>query len=103
MNETRSAVPPPDSSNQNVPTILLIAASRGLGLAMAAEFLKKGWNVVGTVRTGSGRTKLHDLADQFKGRLEIETLDICEQTQVTALRERLSGRTFEMLLGSIDI
>jgi NAD(P)-dependent dehydrogenase (short-subunit alcohol dehydrogenase family) len=85
------------ASNQKNPTILLIAASRGLGFAMAEEFLKKGWNVVGTVRAGSGRTKLHDLADEFKGRLEVETLDICEQAQVTALRERLSGRVFEML------
>jgi NAD(P)-dependent dehydrogenase (short-subunit alcohol dehydrogenase family) len=84
-------------SNEKVPTILLIAASRGLGLAMAAEFLKKGWNVVGTVRSGRDRTKLHALADRFKERLEIETLDICEQAQVTALRERLSGRSFEML------
>jgi NAD(P)-dependent dehydrogenase (short-subunit alcohol dehydrogenase family) len=85
------------ASNQKNPSILLIAASRGLGFAMAEEFLKKGWNVVGTVRAGSGRTKLHDLADEFKGRLEVETLDICEQAQVTALRERLSGRVFEML------
>jgi NAD(P)-dependent dehydrogenase (short-subunit alcohol dehydrogenase family) len=85
------------ASNQKNPTILLIAASRGLGFAMAEEFLKKGWNVVGTVRAGAGRTKLHDLADEFKGRLEVETLDICEQAQVTALRERLSGRVFEML------
>jgi NAD(P)-dependent dehydrogenase (short-subunit alcohol dehydrogenase family) len=85
------------ASNQKNPTILLIAASRGLGFAMAEEFLKKGWNVVGTVRAGSGRTKLHDLADEFKGRLELETLDICQQAQVTALRERLSGKVFEML------
>lgn len=88
---------PSIASNQTVSTILLIAASRGLGLAMATEFLKKGWNVLGTVRGGSARTKLHDLADEFKGRLEIETLDFCEQAQVTALHERLSGRTFEML------
>jgi NAD(P)-dependent dehydrogenase (short-subunit alcohol dehydrogenase family) len=94
---------PLNSLDQNVPTILLIAASRGLGLAMAAEFLKKGWNVVGTVRDGSGRTKLHDLADEFKGRLEIEKLDICEQAQVTALRERLSGRTFDMLFVNAGI
>jgi NAD(P)-dependent dehydrogenase (short-subunit alcohol dehydrogenase family) len=88
---------PTDSSSEKVPTILLIAASRGLGLAMAAEFLKKGWNVVGTMRSGSDRTKLHELAAQFEGRLEIETVDICEQAQVTALRERLAGRSFEML------
>jgi hypothetical protein len=30
-----------DSSNRKIPTILLIAASRGPDLAMAAEFLKK--------------------------------------------------------------
>jgi NAD(P)-dependent dehydrogenase (short-subunit alcohol dehydrogenase family) len=86
-----------DSSTRKIPSILLIAASRGLGLAMAAEFLKKGWNVVGTVREGSGRTNLHDLGDEFEGRLEVETLDICEQAQIAALRERLSGRVFEML------
>jgi NAD(P)-dependent dehydrogenase (short-subunit alcohol dehydrogenase family) len=78
-------------------TILLIGASRGLGQAMAAEFLKKGWNVVGTVRGGGTRTMLHDLADEFEGRVEIEILDICEPDQVAALRDRLSGRKFDML------
>jgi NAD(P)-dependent dehydrogenase (short-subunit alcohol dehydrogenase family) len=81
----------------SVPTILLIAASRGLGLAMADEFLKKGWNVVGTVRAGSTRTKLHSLAAEQPGRLEIETLDICDPAQTATLRQRLSGRRFQML------
>jgi len=88
---------PSDSLNQETPTILLIAVSRGLGLAMTAEFLKKGWNVVGTVRAGSDQSKLNALANQFKGQLEIETMDICEQPQVAALHDRLSGRTFEIL------
>lgn len=78
-------------------TVLLIGASRGLGLAMAAEFLKHGWNVVGTVRAGGGRTRLHDLAGAHGGRVEIETLDICEPDQVAALRARLAGRAFDML------
>ncbi|KWA11062.1 3-oxoacyl-ACP reductase [Burkholderia cepacia] len=84
-------------SSKNAPTILLVAASRGLGLAMAEQFLGKGWSVTGTVREGSGRTRLHDLADRFDGRLDIETLDICEPAQLAALRERLSGRRFDML------
>jgi NAD(P)-dependent dehydrogenase (short-subunit alcohol dehydrogenase family) len=78
-------------------TILLIGASRGLGHAMAAEFLKKGWKVVGTVRGSGTRTLLHDLADEYKGRVEIETVDICEPDQVAALHDRLSGRMFDML------
>ncbi|WP_272546064.1 SDR family oxidoreductase [Burkholderia cepacia] len=84
-------------SSKNAPTILLVAASRGLGLAMAEQFLSKGWSVTGTVREGSGRTRLHDLADRFDGRLDVETLDICEPAQLAALRERLSGRRFDML------
>jgi NAD(P)-dependent dehydrogenase (short-subunit alcohol dehydrogenase family) len=92
-----------NSSEQATGTVLLIGASRGLGLAMAEEFLKKGWNVVGTVRAESGRTKLHDLAEHFQERLEIETLDICEQSQVEVLRQHLSGRIFDMLFVNAGI
>ncbi|KVF79215.1 3-oxoacyl-ACP reductase [Burkholderia sp. FL-7-2-10-S1-D7] len=84
-------------SNQRAPSILLVAASRGLGLAMAEQFLNKGWHVIGTVRAASGRTQLHALAERFDGRLEVETLDICEPEQLAALRVRLSGRRFDML------
>jgi NAD(P)-dependent dehydrogenase (short-subunit alcohol dehydrogenase family) len=85
------------SSSNATPTLLIIGASRGLGQAMTAEFLKRGWNVVGTVRAGAGRTLLHDLADDFPGHLDIEVLDINEPTQLISLRTRLSGRSFEML------
>jgi NAD(P)-dependent dehydrogenase (short-subunit alcohol dehydrogenase family) len=84
------------SDTQKPPTILIVGASRGLGHAMAAEFLKKGWNVIGTVR-GKARTLLHDLAAACPGRVEIETLDITEQDQIAALRNRLSGRVLDML------
>jgi len=76
--------------------LLLVGASRGLGLAMAAEFLKQGWNVVATVR-GSSRTMLHELADEYAGRIEIESLDITEPDQIAALQARLSARRFDIL------
>jgi NAD(P)-dependent dehydrogenase (short-subunit alcohol dehydrogenase family) len=76
--------------------LLLIGASRGLGLAMAGEFLKKGWNVVGTAR-GNARTGLHDLAGAYEGRVEIESLDITEPDEIAALHTRLSGRVFDIL------
>ena len=85
------------------PTILLIGASRGLGHAMAAEFLKRGWNVVGTVRGAGTRTLLHELADAHGDRVEIENLDICQADQIAALRERLSGRVFDMLFVNAGI
>lgn len=76
--------------------LLLIGASRGLGYVMAEEFLRHGWSVVGTVR-GEARTRLHDLADASAARVEIETIDITAADQITALRSRLVGTTFDRL------
>jgi NAD(P)-dependent dehydrogenase (short-subunit alcohol dehydrogenase family) len=42
-------------------TALIIGASRGLGYALAAGFLARGWQVTATVRSGR-RTDLHELA-----------------------------------------
>lgn len=89
-----------NSSGQK--TILLIGASRGLGYAMAAEFVQRGWNVVGTVRE-SARGDLHDLADAHTGRVEIEFVDITVPEQIAALRERLSGRSFDILFVNAGI
>lgn len=85
-----------NSSNEAAGSILLVGASRGLGHAMAAEFLKRDWTVIGTVR-GTGRTLLDDLADTYPGRVEIEQLDMTEPGQITALRERLAGRRIDVL------
>jgi NAD(P)-dependent dehydrogenase (short-subunit alcohol dehydrogenase family) len=78
-------------------TVLIVGASRGLGHAMAVEFLKKGWHVLGTVRDAAKRTKLHELADEYAGRVEIEELDICEPAQIDALKTRVSERRFDIL------
>jgi len=82
-----------DNSRQS---ILVVGASRGLGLAMAAEFASKGWFVVGTVRE-SGHTALHDLADAHAEHIAIEPLDITRSDEIKALGERLVGRAFDML------
>ncbi len=74
----------------------MIGASRGLGLALAAEWVGHGWHVTGTVR-GSHRTLLHDLSDGHPDLIEIERVDITDPQQITALHDRLAGRTFDLL------
>jgi NAD(P)-dependent dehydrogenase (short-subunit alcohol dehydrogenase family) len=78
------------------PTALIIGASRGLGLALAAEYLKRGWRVVATQRDGAAGG-LPALAATAAGRLEIEALDINVPEQIAALRTRLEGRRFGLL------
>ncbi len=94
---------PTAASSESTPSILLIGASRGLGHAMAVEFLKKGWNVIGTVRGGQTRTLLHELAEQYKGRVQIEVLDICAPDQLKALHNRLAGYVSDILFVSAGV
>ncbi|WP_409184680.1 SDR family NAD(P)-dependent oxidoreductase [Amycolatopsis sp. VS8301801F10] len=68
---------------------LIIGASRGLGYALAAEFLGRGWQVTATERTPSALRELVGAA--------VETVDITAPEQVAALRERLAGSAFDLL------
>jgi NAD(P)-dependent dehydrogenase (short-subunit alcohol dehydrogenase family) len=77
-------------------SLLLIGASRGLGYAIAEEYLKLGWSVVATARKES-RSRLDTLAASSGGRLEIDTVDINDPSQVMALRGRLGSRKFDLL------
>ena len=76
--------------------VLVIGASRGLGYAIADEYVSHGAQVVATVR-GDARTALHELYERVGGLLEIEHVDITVADQVHALRQRLGTRTFDLL------
>ncbi len=74
-------------------TALIIGASRGLGLALAEEYLTRGWAVTATVR-GDKATPLHAITND---RLTIEKVDINDEAGVAALKQRLQGQTFDLL------
>jgi NAD(P)-dependent dehydrogenase (short-subunit alcohol dehydrogenase family) len=77
------------------PTILIVGASRGLGRGMAQEFAARGWTVIATVRDPAATEPGEDL--------EIEALDITAPDQIAALRDRLSGRTIDMMFVNAGI
>jgi NAD(P)-dependent dehydrogenase (short-subunit alcohol dehydrogenase family) len=82
--------------------LLLIGASRGLGFALAEEYLKRGWRVVATERNRA-TSHLHRLLETSGGRLEIENVDINYPDQVAALRTSLASREFDMLFVNAGI
>jgi NAD(P)-dependent dehydrogenase (short-subunit alcohol dehydrogenase family) len=71
---------------------LIAGASRGLGLGLTAEFLKRGWTVVATQRSHSP-----GLAALEAPGLRVETVDINDDGAVAALRERLAGEQFDLV------
>ncbi|WP_445143681.1 SDR family NAD(P)-dependent oxidoreductase [Dyella sp. Tek66A03] len=89
-------------SHNPTSTALIVGASRGLGLALTEEFLKRDWQVIATVR-GTRHTALHDLAAHSHGRLEIEAVDIDDDEQVAALHHRLRDRRLDLLFVNAGI
>jgi NAD(P)-dependent dehydrogenase (short-subunit alcohol dehydrogenase family) len=79
-------------------TVLIVGASRGLGLGLAAEFLRRGMKVIGTVRSDAGGTALHALDGEADGRLRIETADTTDAEQIAALRGRLDGERLDIAM-----
>ncbi|MCR0981668.1 SDR family NAD(P)-dependent oxidoreductase [Roseomonas populi] len=82
--------------SSSAPLVLVIGASRGLGLALAREWLSRGWEVIGTVR-GAGPTGLHEAAGASGGRLRVETLEVTDPASLQALKERLAGTRLDLL------
>ncbi len=82
-------------------TVLVVGASRGLGFALAVEWLGRGWHVIATARGRSD--ELAELADRFPGSLEIEMVDINEADGVRALHDRLKDRRLDVLFVNAGI
>jgi NAD(P)-dependent dehydrogenase (short-subunit alcohol dehydrogenase family) len=76
-------------------TVLLIGASRGLGLGLAREYLGRGWRVIATARDDA--RKLEALAQNAKTSLRIERVDIADTDGVAALRDALGDERLDLL------
>jgi NAD(P)-dependent dehydrogenase (short-subunit alcohol dehydrogenase family) len=83
-------------------TVLLIGASRGLGLGLAGELARRGWRVIATVRDLARATELTALAERT-GRIEIEKLDVDDVGQLEALAARLADRPLNLLFVNAGI
>ena len=81
--------------------VLVVGASRGLGLALAEEYCARDWQVIATCRGSSAG--LHTLSKRYPSSLEIETVDIVDLPTVQALRSRLDGRKLDVLFVNAGI
>jgi len=82
---------------------LVVGASRGLGLGLAAELRHRGWNVVGTVRDDAGERRLEKRAKKPGGDVRAEHLDINDDRQIAALRRRLDDLEFDLVFVNAGI
>jgi len=73
-------------------TVLIIGASRGLGLGLARQFSSEGWEVIATVRDPARAEALRAL-----GGVRIEALDMDDAASLERLAERLADTHLDVL------
>ena len=73
---------------------LIVGASRGIGLGLAKEFSRRGWEVTGTARSAEGEKALKAVGDKVR----VETVDTADRASAEALRQRLDGQVFDLII-----
>ncbi len=75
-----------------MPTVMITGASRGIGREFARQYAEAGWHVIATCRDprGAGLDGAH-------------ALDVTDGAAVSALAERLSGETIDVLINNAGI
>lgn len=79
-------------------TVLITGSNRGIGLSLAEQYTKAGWNVIGTARANSNTKKLAALSP-FK----IVLLDSTVEDSVLEAARQLEGVPIDVLINNAGI
>ena len=75
-------------------TVLIVGASRGIGLGLAKVYAEAGWNVIATVRDASKAEALKALGSNVR----VELVDTADAKSSEALRDTLKGETLDVVI-----
>ena len=79
-----------------MPSILIVAADRGLGLGLAGQFFDRGWSVVSTARAGTDTADLERIGHADPSRLALATVDVTLAEDVEPFLASLGERRFDV-------
>lgn len=86
-----------------MPSILIVAAERGLGLGLAGQFFGRGWAVTGTARPGADTSDLEAVGAADPGRLSLAAIDVTDANAIEPLLTALGERRFDVIFFNAGI
>jgi NAD(P)-dependent dehydrogenase (short-subunit alcohol dehydrogenase family) len=81
-------------------TALITGAARGIGLGLARECARRGWQVVATCRPGHSTAGLDDLRDRSGGAVRVLPLDVADDHGIETLGRRLADESVDFLVNN---
>ena len=82
-----------------MPTVMIVGASRGIGLELARQYAGDGWRVHATTRSGSDPGALNEIGDS----LVLHRLDVGDSDQIANLAREIEGTTFDVLIHNAGV
>lgn len=87
----------------NPKTFLVTGAGRGIGLELTRQLVRRGDQVIATLRNAKKADRLLALEGEAKGLLHIETLDVTDPASAASLAKRLNGTPVDTLVNNAGI
>lgn len=75
--------------------VLITGANRGIGLALAQQYVAAGNKVIACVRDTEGATELNAMAD-----VTVEQMDVGDPASITAAAERIGAQPIDVLINN---
>ncbi|TMW58983.1 hypothetical protein Poli38472_007128 [Pythium oligandrum] len=85
-------------ANSKTNTVLITGSSRGIGLALAAEYQAAGWNVIAAARNPAKAEQLQSL-NVYK----TIQLDVADEASILRAAEELNGEAIDLLINNAGI
>lgn len=79
------------------PSLLLVAANRGMGIEYARQYAAEGWRVFATCREPARASVLQSLATKFPN-LTVHALDLTDQPSIECLASELAENALDVVL-----
>jgi len=79
------------------PTVLITGSNRGIGFEFVRQLAARDWRVIATTRSPEQASELAALAENDSN-IRIETLDVTDDAEIAALKEKYTGEPIDVLL-----
>jgi NAD(P)-dependent dehydrogenase (short-subunit alcohol dehydrogenase family) len=86
-----------------IPTVIVTGANRGIGLALASQYLARGYRVIATARKPAEATALNQLAAASKGLFIVEQLDVIDLDAIDALAAKYQGQPIDVVMNNAGV